>query len=427
MLRKFLLVRKDDVSGISGTGVVAEGVQFSTGRVALNWTTRLTSTAIYDKIADLLEIHGHEGRTTVMWVDDDDGSKIDEHAAALASREAYIKEQALYNQDTIVNFEKRWVSQFDIIEALQQDLAKKDGIPLERWIEQNAYIDNLEHELKAMGEALDNRDKEIVQFHERVKAMDETLKERNSEIVDLYRVKSTLDRKNTSQISSSRDLIGKLDAVNESILNKLNSRIAERDSSIAGLTSAKAEQDLRSKDLIEGLNGSVERLITEVGYLHEEMDRDHKRIRELSREIEVDDKLLASRTELLEAIPECPTHGSQCIPNALDWVNGVKLLKLDEIEGFDKNPCGCDVKFSNDRPCLCDDTSSSNDRPFTYTNSRGRTYILHGKTTKMKSGEEQTIYFFSKIEKEGALSSVPEEYEVNESKNGLPILRKIRS
>ena len=45
----------------------------------------------------------------------------------------------------------------------------------------------------------------------------------------------------------------------------------------------------------------------------------------------------------------------------------------------------------------------------------------------MKSGEEQTIYFFSKLEKEGALSSVPKEYEVNESKNGLPILRKIRS
>ena len=63
---------------------------------------------------------------------------------------------------------------------------------------------------------------------------------------------------------------------------------------------------------------------------------------------------------------------------------------------------------------------------FSYTNSRGRTYILHGKTTTLKSGKQQTIYFFGKLEKEGSLDAVPAGYEVSESKNGLPVLRKIR-
>ncbi len=50
---------------------------------------------------------------------------------------------------------------------------------------------------------------------------------------------------------------------------------------------------------------------------------------------------------------------------------------------------------------------------FSYTNSRGRTYILHGRTTLLKSGKEQTIYFFGKEEKEGSLDAVPDGYIVS--------------
>jgi hypothetical protein len=42
----------------------------------------------------------------------------------------------------------------------------------------------------------------------------------------------------------------------------------------------------------------------------------------------------------------------------------------------------------------------------------------------LKSGKEQTIYFFAKEVKEGALDAVPEGYVVSESKNGLPVLKK---
>ena len=62
--------------------------------------------------------------------------------------------------------------------------------------------------------------------------------------------------------------------------------------------------------------------------------------------------------------------------------------------------------------------------PFSFTNSKGQSYILHNKTTTLKNGNTQTIYFFAKEAKEGALDAVPEGYEVSESKNGLPVLKR---
>ena len=61
---------------------------------------------------------------------------------------------------------------------------------------------------------------------------------------------------------------------------------------------------------------------------------------------------------------------------------------------------------------------------YSYTNSKGSTYILHSKTTQLKNGRSQTIYYFAKTEKEGALNAVPDGYKVKESKNGLPVLSK---
>jgi hypothetical protein len=61
---------------------------------------------------------------------------------------------------------------------------------------------------------------------------------------------------------------------------------------------------------------------------------------------------------------------------------------------------------------------------FGYTNSRGKTYYLHASTRTLKSGKEQKLYFFAKTEKEGALDNVPEGYQVVESKNGLPVLKR---
>ncbi len=74
---RFLLVRSEDISGVSGIGTVAEGILFSTGKCVLAWTTRYRSVAIYDSLEELEAIHGHDGRTRVIWIDAVDNDNID--------------------------------------------------------------------------------------------------------------------------------------------------------------------------------------------------------------------------------------------------------------------------------------------------------------------------------------------------------------
>lgn len=62
----FHLLRIKDESGVSGTGIVAEGVQFSTGKCVLAWVTEFRSIAIYDSIKELEAIHGHNGNTIIV-------------------------------------------------------------------------------------------------------------------------------------------------------------------------------------------------------------------------------------------------------------------------------------------------------------------------------------------------------------------------
>jgi hypothetical protein len=68
-MRRFHLVRDEDVSGVSGIGVVAEGVEFSDGKVAIRWLTGTASTVIWDNSEDAVAIHGHGGKTHIEWLD----------------------------------------------------------------------------------------------------------------------------------------------------------------------------------------------------------------------------------------------------------------------------------------------------------------------------------------------------------------------
>jgi hypothetical protein len=61
---------------------------------------------------------------------------------------------------------------------------------------------------------------------------------------------------------------------------------------------------------------------------------------------------------------------------------------------------------------------------YAFTNSKGNQYFLHKRDTTLKNGRTQTIYFFAKEIKDGALDTVPTGYEVSESRNGLPVLKK---
>jgi hypothetical protein len=68
--RRFVLQRDEDETGVSGTGQVAEGVEFSDGRVALRWIVGdHRSTVTWDNMDNVEAIHGHNGRTRVVWMD----------------------------------------------------------------------------------------------------------------------------------------------------------------------------------------------------------------------------------------------------------------------------------------------------------------------------------------------------------------------
>lgn len=72
-MRTFNLVRHNDVSGISGTGVVAQGVEFDDGAVAMRWIVgEHRSTALWANIEAVVAIHGHGGATELVWEKDDD-------------------------------------------------------------------------------------------------------------------------------------------------------------------------------------------------------------------------------------------------------------------------------------------------------------------------------------------------------------------
>lgn len=75
-MRTFVLIRREDVTGLSGTGVVAEGIEFSDGTVAMRWLQDGVSefhaergvrptTVVHENITSVEALHGHNGATVV--------------------------------------------------------------------------------------------------------------------------------------------------------------------------------------------------------------------------------------------------------------------------------------------------------------------------------------------------------------------------
>lgn len=79
--RRFHLVRSEDVSGVSGTGIVAEGAQWSDGTVTVRWFGEHSSVVQWRSRDDALAIHGHDGRTRLLWLDQERPLSTREHEA----------------------------------------------------------------------------------------------------------------------------------------------------------------------------------------------------------------------------------------------------------------------------------------------------------------------------------------------------------
>jgi hypothetical protein len=69
MLKRFHFDRLEDASGVSGTGRVAEGCLFETGEAVVHWLGCHGSINIYHSIEDVVSVHGHEGRTKIVFDD----------------------------------------------------------------------------------------------------------------------------------------------------------------------------------------------------------------------------------------------------------------------------------------------------------------------------------------------------------------------
>jgi hypothetical protein len=68
-MKRFVLDRIVDATGVSGEGIVAEGVKFTGGKCAMHWLSDFSSVAVYDSILELEAIHCHEGKSKIVWVD----------------------------------------------------------------------------------------------------------------------------------------------------------------------------------------------------------------------------------------------------------------------------------------------------------------------------------------------------------------------
>lgn len=86
--KPFALYRHQDVTGVSGSGTVAHGVQFADGTTVLRWLGEYASTVIWESLDAAMQVHGHDGRTRVVWL------AADFSEMAKAEDEAAVAEQA---------------------------------------------------------------------------------------------------------------------------------------------------------------------------------------------------------------------------------------------------------------------------------------------------------------------------------------------
>lgn len=72
-MRRFTIARRYDKTGVSGTGVVIQGVQFATGHVVIQWLTQPDGDIqTKDSLQKFLDIHvlSHpENGTILTWED----------------------------------------------------------------------------------------------------------------------------------------------------------------------------------------------------------------------------------------------------------------------------------------------------------------------------------------------------------------------
>lgn len=117
-MRLFELQRTIDPVGVSGTGIVAQGVEFDNGRCAVTFLNGKYKTVTpHDSLDSVLHIHCHEG-TRLIWLDGSEFPILSDRPRVLA---ALAHAQFLLDCQKSNNFAS-------MLFALRQVLAKAWGI-----------------------------------------------------------------------------------------------------------------------------------------------------------------------------------------------------------------------------------------------------------------------------------------------------------
>lgn len=67
-MKLFQLERIEDSGGRSGTGIVAQGVQFDSGWVAMTWIHEIKSMTFFPSMDNVEYIHTHDGKSRIVWL-----------------------------------------------------------------------------------------------------------------------------------------------------------------------------------------------------------------------------------------------------------------------------------------------------------------------------------------------------------------------
>jgi len=70
-MRRFALKRTEDKTDTFGTGYVADGIQWRSGKCALEWRVEFSSVAVYDNIESLEK--DQYGKVSIEWIDPEIG------------------------------------------------------------------------------------------------------------------------------------------------------------------------------------------------------------------------------------------------------------------------------------------------------------------------------------------------------------------
>lgn len=67
-MKNFQINRSVDPIGVSGTGIIAEGVVFENGKVVVCWLGPTSTIVVHENIESVIKIHCSHGGTTIQYI-----------------------------------------------------------------------------------------------------------------------------------------------------------------------------------------------------------------------------------------------------------------------------------------------------------------------------------------------------------------------